>query len=79
MDIRVQAKPAPQGSGNAPKTDIDKGQDQIHRWLIVYAQSRDPALRDAIIQSALPLVKRIAYGLARRSGLLDVLLTRSRI
>ncbi len=45
----------------------DKGQDQIHRWLLEYSQSRDPALRDKIIQSSLSLVKRIAYGLARRS------------
>lgn len=44
-----------------------KGQEQIHHWLTVYADSRDPSLRDAIIQAALPLVKRIAYGLARRS------------
>ena len=45
----------------------DKGQDQIHRWLLDYSQNRDPALRDRIIQSSLSLVKRIAYGLARRS------------
>lgn len=45
----------------------DKGQDQIHRWLLDYSQTRDPALRDKIIQSSLSLVKRIAYGLARRS------------
>src|SRR5208282_349403 len=45
----------------------DKGQDQIHRWLLDYSQTRDPALRDKIIQASLSLVKRIAYGLARRS------------
>ena len=45
----------------------DKAQDQIHRWLLDYSQTRDPALRDKIIQSSLSLVKRIAYGLARRS------------
>ncbi len=44
-----------------------KGTDQIHHWLSVYSESRDPALRDSIIQASLPLVKRIAYGLARRS------------
>src|SRR5271163_2378782 len=49
------------------KLDVDKAQDQIHRWLLQYAQTRDPSLRDSIIQAALPLVKRIAYGLARRS------------
>lgn len=45
----------------------DKGQDQIHRWLLDYSQTRDPSLRDKIIQASLSLVKRIAYGLARRS------------
>lgn len=45
----------------------DKAQDQIHRWLLDYSQTRDPSLRDKIIQSSLSLVKRIAYGLARRS------------
>ncbi|HEY9792661.1 MAG TPA: sigma-70 family RNA polymerase sigma factor [Candidatus Obscuribacterales bacterium] len=49
------------------KAAVDKAQDQIHRWLLQYAQTRDPSLRDAIIQASLPLVKRIAYGLARRS------------
>ncbi|HEY9867641.1 MAG TPA: sigma factor, partial [Candidatus Obscuribacterales bacterium] len=67
MSKRLQAKTAAPSSGDSPKTDKEKGQDQIHRWLMVYAQGRDPALRDSIIQAALPLVKRIAYGLARRS------------
>ncbi len=49
------------------KSVQDKGQDQIHRWLLDYSQTRDPALRDKIIQASLSLVKRIAYGLARRS------------
>src|SRR5262245_41210427 len=49
------------------KQEVGKGQDQIHHWLSVYSESRDPALRDSIIQASLPLVKRIAYGLARRS------------
>ncbi len=47
--------------------EVNKGQDQVHQWLAEYAESRDPALRDEIIQASLPLVKRIAYGLARRS------------
>ncbi len=63
----MQAKEATPGSGNGPKSETDKGQDQVHAWLCDYSQGRDPSLRDAIIQSALPLVKRIAYGLARRS------------
>jgi RNA polymerase sigma-B factor len=49
------------------KLEVNKGQDQVHQWLAEYAESRDPALRDQIIQASLPLVKRIAYGLARRS------------
>ncbi len=55
------------GPANGPKPEGGKGQDQIHHWLSVYSDTRDPALRDAIIQASLPLVKRIAYGLARRS------------
>jgi RNA polymerase sigma-B factor len=49
------------------KSEVNKGQDQVHQWLAAYAESRDPALRDEIIHASLPLVKRIAYGLARRS------------
>lgn len=49
------------------KLEVNKGQDQVHQWLAEYAESRDPVLRDCIIQASLPLVKRIAYGLARRS------------
>jgi RNA polymerase sigma-B factor len=64
----LQAKPTSSvKSSTAPNKPADKGQDQIHRWLMQYAQTRDPSLRDAIIQASLPLVKRIAYGLARRS------------
>ncbi len=64
----LQAKQTEVGPGNnGPKVEIGKGQDQIHHWLSVYSDSRDPSLRDAIIQASLPLVKRIAYGLARRS------------
>jgi RNA polymerase sigma-B factor len=64
----LQAKQTAIGPGiNGPKTDMSKGQDQIHHWLSVYSDTREPSLRDAIIQASLPLVKRIAYGLARRS------------
>ena len=64
----MQAKQTAIGPGiNGPKTDMSKGQDQIHHWLSVYSDTREPSLRDAIIQASLPLVKRIAYGLARRS------------
>lgn len=55
------------GSAVPPRPGADKAQDQVHAWLLEYAQTRDPALRDKIIQGSLSLVKRIAYGLARRS------------
>lgn len=68
MSKSLQAKQTAVGPGdNGPKLELGKGQDQIHHWLSVYSDSRDPSLRDAIIQASLPLVKRIAYGLARRS------------
>ena len=54
-------------SSGIPKSAADKGQDQIHKWLLDYSQTREPGLRDKIIQASLSLVKRIAYGLARRS------------
>jgi RNA polymerase sigma-B factor len=54
-------------SSSKGKTSEDKAADQLHDWLCNYSKSRDPELRDQIIQLALPLVKRIAYGLARRS------------
>ncbi len=49
------------------RSEKDRSHDQIHQWLKIYAETRDPAVRDAVIQAAIPLVKRIAYGLARRS------------
>ncbi|MBX9572575.1 MAG: sigma-70 family RNA polymerase sigma factor [Candidatus Obscuribacterales bacterium] len=60
-------KPLTSMSSGISKSAADKGQDQIHKWLLDYSQTRDPALRDKIIQASLSLVKRIAYGLARRS------------
>lgn len=55
------------------KSETNKNQDQIHQWLADYADSRDPFLRDSIINVALPLVKRSP------TGWHAVLLTRSRI
>jgi RNA polymerase sigma-B factor len=63
----LQVKHTPTGTNNETKPEVSKGPDQLHQWLAEYTDSRDPALRDCIIQMALPLVKRIAYGLARRS------------
>ncbi len=45
----------------------NKPLDKLHKLLAEYALTRSPQVRDAIIEATLPLVKRIAYGLARRS------------
>ncbi len=45
----------------------NKPLDKVHKLLAEYAVSRSPQIRDLIIEATLPLVKRIAYGLARRS------------
>jgi len=67
----LQAKSSSQikSSTTPPRSSsaADKAQDQVHRWLLDYSQTREPVLRDKIIQASLSLVKRIAYGLARRS------------
>lgn len=63
----MQINSASMKATHSSKSSIEKGQDQLHEWLSAYEQTRDPCLRDAIIQASLPLVKRIAYGLARRS------------
>lgn len=63
----LQEKSIPESADVSACDNKDRGQDQIHVWLQVYAETRDPSARDSVIQAALPLVKRIAYGLARRS------------
>src|SRR5205085_3908325 len=61
-----RAVPGP-GPSSSPTADAAKAQDQMHEWVASYSETRNPSLRDSIIQASLPLVKRIAYGLARRS------------
>ena len=39
----------------------------IHKLLIEYNKSKDKLIRDKIVETSISLVKRIAYGLARRS------------
>ena len=39
----------------------------IHKLLSQYHKTKDKALRDKVVQHSISLVKRIAYGLARRS------------
>lgn len=67
MQAKSTASSIKTTGSTARSSATDKTQDQIHRWLLEYSQTRDPSLRDKIIQSSLSLVKRIAYGLARRS------------
>jgi RNA polymerase sigma-B factor len=55
------------GLTSFPKSDAGKSLEDMARLLETYAQNRDSGLRDKIIQAGLPLVKRIACGLARRS------------
>ena len=45
--------------------DIDS--KDIHKLLSEYSKTKDKAIRDKIVQNTISLVKRISYGLARRS------------
>ncbi len=48
--------------------DDDIDSKDIHTLLMEYHKSKDKALRDRIVKISINLVKRIAYGLARRSA-----------
>ena len=41
--------------------------DEIHRLLLEYSKTKNKLIRDKIVNMCISLVKRIAYGLARRS------------
>lgn len=45
--------------------DLDS--KDIHKLLLEYSKTKDKSLRDKIVQNSINLVKRISYGLARRS------------
>lgn len=55
-------------SQNSTAIDPDEFDNKdIHKLLIQYNKSKDKNIRDKIVLYSTPLVKRIAYGLARRS------------
>ncbi|MBI3590426.1 MAG: sigma-70 family RNA polymerase sigma factor [Candidatus Melainabacteria bacterium] len=53
---------------NSTSTDFDElDSKDIHKLLSQYHKTKDKNIRDKIVQYSISLVKRIAYGLARRS------------
>lgn len=53
---------------NLPSTNYDELDNKdIHKLLSQYHKTKDKIVRDKIVQNTISLVKRIAYGLARRS------------
>ena len=59
-------------ANNQQNTSIDDTNDldtkDVHALLLQYSKSKDKAIRDKIVKISIILVKRIAYGLARRSA-----------
>ena len=41
--------------------------DKIHAWIDEYKKNKDPKIRELIVKESMPLVKKIASNLARRS------------
>ena len=56
---------SPMNSSSIESNELDN--KDIHKLLIEYHKKKDKSIRDKIVQSSISLVKRIAYGLARRS------------
>ncbi len=52
---------------NSTNIDTDIDSKDIHKLLSEYNKTKDKTIRDKIVQVTISLVKRIAYGLARRS------------
>ncbi len=52
---------------NPTNSLADLDSKDIHKLLSEYNKTKDKSLRDKIVQQTISLVKRIAYGLARRS------------
>lgn len=52
---------------NLPEDTDDFEDKDIHKLLTQYNKTKDKAIRDRIVLLSINLVKRIAYGLARRS------------
>jgi RNA polymerase sigma-B factor len=54
-------------SANQMSEINDLDSDDIHQLLSAYSKTKDKTIRDKIVGHSISLVKRIAYGLARRS------------
>ncbi|OGI09714.1 MAG: hypothetical protein A3F80_07390 [Candidatus Melainabacteria bacterium RIFCSPLOWO2_12_FULL_35_11] len=52
---------------NLTNSDDDIDNKDVHKLLSEYNKTKDKAIRDKIVQMTISLVKRISYGLARRS------------
>ena len=52
---------------NLTSSDKDIDSKDVHKLLSEYSKTNDKLIRDKIVQVTISLVKRIAYGLARRS------------
>lgn len=52
---------------NFIENDDELDNKDIHKLLVQYHKAKDKVIRDKIVQITIALVKRIAYGLARRS------------
>lgn len=52
---------------SASDNEEDLDNKDIHNLLTQYHKTKDKTIRDKIVQNTISLVKRIAYGLARRS------------
>src|SRR3990167_3731480 len=52
---------------NLTNSDDDIDNKDVHKLLFEYNKTKDKAIRDKIVQMTISLVKRISYGLARRS------------
>ncbi len=57
----------PRSINTNPQNNGDVDSKDIHKLLSEYSKTKDKTIRDKIVQNTISLVKRIAYGLARRS------------
>ena len=53
---------------NLTNNNDDVDNKDIHKLLSEYSKTKDKTIRDKIVGMTISLVKRIAYGLARRSS-----------
>lgn len=57
----------PRSINTNPQNNGDVDSKDVHKLLSEYSKTKDKTIRDKIVQNTISLVKRIAYGLARRS------------